>query len=132
MGLQLPFHRVSPCPAIGGGKDHLGAEAKVEHSKFHLHTEAELVGVNNAMGCHLDLQTRLFIQGQGYTVTADNVLYQDNQSAMMLEKNGKMSSSKRTKHIEICFFFACHRQSQEETLEGRILSYRRHGWRFLH
>ena len=52
--------------------------------------EAELVGVNDAM--LMILWTRRFLEGQGYTVT-NNVLYQDNQSAMLLEKNGKMSSS---------------------------------------
>jgi len=48
--------------------------------------------------------SRLFLEAQGFTVT-DNILYQDNQSAMLLEKNGKMSSSKRTQHLEIRFFF---------------------------
>ena len=65
-------------------------------------TEAELVGVNDAMS--MILWTRLFLQAQGYTVE-DNIIYQDNQSAMLLEKNGKMSSSKRTRHLEIRFFF---------------------------
>ena len=65
-------------------------------------TEAELVGVNDTM--NLILWTRLFLQGQGYEVS-DNIVYQDNQSAMLLEKNGKMSSSKRTRHLEIRYFF---------------------------
>ena len=65
-------------------------------------TEAELIAVNDAMS--KILWTRLFIQAQGYKVV-DNVIYQDNQSAILLEKNGKMSSSKRTRHIEIRFFF---------------------------
>ena len=65
-------------------------------------TEAELVGVNDAM--NLILWTRLFLQGQGYEVS-DNIVYQDNQSAMLLENNGKMSSSKRTLHLEIRYFF---------------------------
>jgi hypothetical protein len=65
-------------------------------------TEAELIAVIDAMS--KTLWTRLFIQGQGYDVV-DNVVYQDNQSAILLEKNGKLSSSKRTRHIEIRFFF---------------------------
>jgi hypothetical protein len=65
-------------------------------------TEAELVAVNDAMS--KILWTRLFIQAQGYRVS-DNIVYQDNQSAMLLEKNGKMSSSKRTRHLEIRFFY---------------------------
>jgi hypothetical protein len=52
-------------------------------------TEAELIAVNNAMS--KILWTRLFIQGQGYDVM-DNVVYQDNQSTILLEKNGKLSS----------------------------------------
>ena len=52
----------------------------------------------------LILWTRLFLQSQGYKVES-NVLYQDNQSAMLLERNGKMSSGKRTRHLDIRFFF---------------------------
>jgi hypothetical protein len=32
---------------------------------------------------------------------SDNILYQYNKSAMLLETNGQASSSKRTRHIEI-------------------------------
>jgi hypothetical protein len=65
-------------------------------------TEAELVGVGDVMG--LVLWTRRFLKAQGYTVS-DNIVYQDNQSAMLLENNGRMSSSKRTRHIDIRYFF---------------------------
>jgi hypothetical protein len=64
--------------------------------------KAELVGVNDAM--NMVLWCRLFLEAQGFTVI-DNILYQDNESAMLLEKNGKMSSSKHTRHLEIGFFF---------------------------
>jgi hypothetical protein len=33
------------------------------------------------------------------------VVYQDNQSAMLLEKNGTASSGKRTRHINIRYYF---------------------------
>ncbi len=39
----------------------------------------------------------------------DNILHQDNRSAILLEQNGKMSSGKRTKHITICYFFVMDR-----------------------
>ncbi len=42
----------------------------------------------------------LFLKAQGFAV-GDNILYQDNKSAMLLETNGRASSSKRTRHIEI-------------------------------
>jgi len=65
-------------------------------------TEAELVGANDAMS--MILWIHRFVEAQGYMVN-ENTLYQDNQSAMLLEKNGKMSNSKCTRHLEICFFF---------------------------
>jgi KUP system potassium uptake protein len=65
-------------------------------------TEAELVGVDDAMG--MILWTRLFLQAQGYEVR-DTKIYQDNKSAMLLEENGKQSSSRRTRHINIRYFF---------------------------
>ena len=41
---------------------------------------------------------------QGYHVE-DNIVSQDNKSAILLEKNGKALSSKRTKHVNIRYFF---------------------------
>ena len=65
-------------------------------------TEAELVGVNDAMGMILWL--RHFLEAQVYTVQ-DNLLFQDNESSIRLEKNGRQSSGKQTKHIEVRYFF---------------------------
>ena len=39
----------------------------------------------------------------------DNVIYQDNQSLIRLEKNGKQSSSKRTRHINIRYYLITDR-----------------------
>jgi hypothetical protein len=61
-------------------------------------TEAEIVSVNDAMPQLL--WTRYFLQTQGYDVH-DSIVFQDNQSAMLLEKNCCGSSSKRTRHINI-------------------------------
>jgi hypothetical protein len=69
-------------------------------------TEAELVGVDDGMP--LVIWTRNFISAQGYKVD-DNVVFQDNQSAMLLEKNGKASSGRRTRHIDIRYFFVTDR-----------------------
>ena len=62
-------------------------------------TEAELVGVNDAMG--LVLWTRLFLDAQGYQIE-DN---KDNESTMLLAKNGQSSSTKNTRHIDIRYYF---------------------------
>jgi len=69
-------------------------------------TETEFVGADNFMLAICG--TQYFMEAQGYEVN-DNILYQDNKSAMLLEKNGKASSTKRTKHINIqCFFITNH------------------------
>ena len=38
-----------------------------------------------------------------------NVIYQDNQSAIRLEKNGKRFRTKRTRHIKIRYYFITDR-----------------------
>ncbi len=43
------------------------------------------------------------MKAQGFAVS-DNILYQDNKSAMLLETNGRALSSKRTRHIEIWYY----------------------------
>ena len=50
------------------------------------------------------LWTRYFIEDQGYFLD-DAVLYQDNKSAILIEKNGRLSSGKSTKHIHARYFF---------------------------
>ena len=44
--------------------------------------------------------TRSFLEAQGYQVM-ENIVYQENKSSILLENNGKSSSIKRTKHINI-------------------------------
>ena len=69
-------------------------------------TESELVGVDVMIPSII--WTRYFLKAQGYGVT-DNVIFQDNKSTMLLERNGKQSSSKRTKHINVRYFFITDR-----------------------
>ena len=56
-------------------------------------TEAEIVAIDDGMP--LVIWTRNFMTVQGYKIH-DNVIYQDNQSAILLEKNGRASSGRRT------------------------------------
>ncbi|WP_288992819.1 polyprotein of Ty1/Copia retrotransposon [uncultured Marinobacter sp.] len=65
-------------------------------------TESELVGVNNISV--MILWTKLFLEEQGYDINS-NILYQDNKSAILLETNGKKSSGKRTRALNIRYFF---------------------------
>jgi len=57
------------------------------------------------------LWTRLFMKAQGIEVS-DNILYQDNKSAILLEKNGRKSSSKHTKHIEVQYYYVADRNAK--------------------
>jgi hypothetical protein len=69
-------------------------------------TKAELVAVDDMMP--MILWTKYFLEAQGYDVKG-NQLLQDNQSAMLLEKNGRASSGRRTRHINIRYFFVADR-----------------------
>jgi hypothetical protein len=74
-------------------------------------TEAELIGVSDVMS--QILWTMYFMEAQGYPLE-DNNVYQDNQSAMLLEKSGRGSSSKRTGNINIRYFFVTDRIKEGE------------------
>ena len=65
-------------------------------------TEAELVGVDDVSV--MILWTKVFLEEQGYHIDK-NILYQDNKSAILLETNGKKSSGKRTRALNIRYFF---------------------------
>ena len=65
-------------------------------------TEAELVGVDDVMT--MILWTKLFMEWQEYPVDR-NVLYQDNKSAILLETNGRKSAGKRSRALNIRYYF---------------------------
>ena len=65
-------------------------------------TEAELVGASDYIS-HT-LWTSWFLKEQGYIVNT-NLFYQDNQSAILLEKNGRKSCGDTSRHINIRYFF---------------------------
>ena len=65
-------------------------------------TTAELVGADDAST--MILWTKLFMEEQGYHIE-NNILFQDNKSTMLLLNNGKRSSTKRTRAINIRYFF---------------------------
>jgi hypothetical protein len=57
------------------------------------------------------LWSRLFLEHQDYGVD-ENIIFQDNERAILLNKNGKSSSGKRTKHINMRYFFVTDRQEK--------------------
>jgi hypothetical protein len=47
--------------------------------------------------------TARFLQAQWYNW--ETILYQDNKSSILLEKNGRQSAGKRSRHMDIQYFF---------------------------
>ncbi len=64
-------------------------------------TEMELISIHNKLPDII--WTRYFVEGQGYTIN-EYMIFQDNMSSLSLETNGRVSSSKRTKHIKAKYF----------------------------
>jgi hypothetical protein len=65
-------------------------------------TTAEVISSSDAL--IMIIWTTNFLKSQGYPVK-DTILFQDNMSAIKLERNGRQSSSKRTRHLNIRHFF---------------------------
>jgi len=64
-------------------------------------TAAEFIAVDDTLPT---VQwTKLFMKDQGYDL--ETVAKEDNKSTMLLMKNGRLSSGKRTKHLDIHYFY---------------------------
>ena len=64
-------------------------------------TESEAVGISDYLPNTIWLMK--FLKEQGYNLK-HSIMYQDNQSAIKIEKNGRRSSSRRTRHLDVRFF----------------------------
>ena len=49
------------------------------------------------------IRVPLFLKAQGHSIN-ENIVYQDNQSAILLETNGRKSSRKRTRALNVQYF----------------------------
>ena len=65
-------------------------------------TESEIVGAADYLPNTIWLMK--FLRSQGYKLKT-SVLHQDNESAIKLEKNSQRSSSRRTRHLDIKYFW---------------------------
>jgi small nuclear ribonucleoprotein (snRNP)-like protein len=74
-------------------------------------TEGELVAVDDCMS--LILWAREFLIAQGVQVRR-NIILQDNMSSILLEENGRASSGKRMRHINIRYYFVTDRKKKGE------------------
>eukprot|EP00978_Attheya_sp_CCMP212_P041395 scaffold236983_cov49-Attheya_sp.AAC.1 len=88
------------------GKGTVYAASKKQKLNVISSTESELVGVSDMMP--QIIWSMYFMNAQGYDID-ENIVYQDNQSTMLMVNNGRASSSKQTRHINIRYIFVTDR-----------------------
>ena len=74
-------------------------------------TEAELVGISDALP--QVIWYRNFLRSQGYHVNKP-IIYQDNESTIQICNNGRVSRSRRTRHIDIHYLFITYHIESKE------------------
>ena len=73
--------------------------------------ETEIVGMSEYVPCNIWLN--MFLKEQGYDLL-DNVVFQDNQSAIRMEINQRNSCAGNSRHIHIRYFFMKDRIEKKE------------------
>jgi hypothetical protein len=91
-GASMRFGGGKGCPLNNSAKQKLNTSSS---------TTSELVAVDQVLP--MTMWVPLFLEEQGHVVDK-NVVYQDNKSAILLETNGKKSSGKRTRALNIRYF----------------------------
>ena len=74
-------------------------------------TETEFVSVGEKLPKHLWYRNFRIEQGGN---SQEDILYQDNQSAMLLQNNGRFSAKKGTRHVAIRYFFISDRIEKKD------------------
>ena len=87
---------------ISFGRGGIICKSKKQNINTKSSTEAELIGASDYLP-HT-LYVKMFMEAQGYPI-AKAVFYQDNESAIKMERNGKASCGQRSRHIDIRYFF---------------------------
>ena len=63
----------------------------------------------------------MFLEAQGYGIK-ENVVYQDNKSAILMEKNGRNSCTGNSRHINVRYFFVKDRINKGEVKVEYLLT----------
>ena len=96
---------------VTGGRGAIYASSTKTKLNTTSSTETEVVSVGEKLPKHIWF--RYFRLAQGGD-TKEDVLYQDNQAAMLLQNNGRMSCGKGSKHIHIRYFFITDKIKKKE------------------
>jgi hypothetical protein len=114
-----PDFKSHTCAMMTLGKGAMQSIAMKQKMNVQSSTEGKLVAVDDA--ATMILWTKLFLEAQGYNVKK-NIVYQDNKSAIFLEKsailletNGKKSLGKQTRTLNICYFFRTNQVEKGNT-----------------
>ena len=97
------------CMSMGLGMVHCKSSKQKLNTKSS--TESEIVGLSDYVPYNLWFTN--FMKEQGYKIE-ENVVYQDNQSAMKMEINGRNSCTGNSRHIDIRYFFTKDRVDKGE------------------
>ena len=87
------------------------AKVSVQKLNTKSSTEAEIVGLSKYLPYNLWMMN--FINAQSYEIN-NNILYQDNQSGMRMEKNGRNSCTGNSRHVDIRYFLVTDRVNKKE------------------
>ena len=70
-----------------------------------------MVGIADALG--IIMWTKYFMKAQGYSIDS-NILFQDNQSNILIAKNGRISAVKKSKHTKNLYLLITYKVHQED------------------
>jgi Reverse transcriptase (RNA-dependent DNA polymerase) len=100
---------------ISFGRGGLICKSKKQSINTKSSTKAELIGASDYLPN--TIYVKMFMAAQGHHTTKA-IFYQDNQSAIKMESNGKASCGQRSRHIDIRYFFITdHVKQQSITIE---------------
>ena len=97
--------------AISMGYGIMHGKASKQKINIKSSTESELVRMGEYAS--YNIWFIMFMVAQGYAIK-NNVIYQDNQSAIRMEKNGRNSCTGNSRHIHIRYFFVKDRIDKGE------------------
>ena len=97
------------CMTFGYGMVHCTSSKQIMNTKSS--TEDKVVSISDYLTYNICIW--LFMRAQGYGIN-QNILFQDNQSAIHMEKNGKKSCTGNYRQINIRYFFANDRTESKK------------------
>ena len=97
--------------AMSFGRGVFGTKSTKQKLNTKSSTEAEVVGVSDFLTSNIWTENFMKHQGNGLM---ENTLYQDNTSAMRMERNGRDSCGQKSRHIDIRYFWVKDRLKDEK------------------